>query len=62
MVTKKNPKLGTHLGLFELRFFLSTLEEFDAFWLAYKEEMPSKTFHHEPTVDEEVDQEVDGDG
>jgi hypothetical protein len=40
-----------------LRFFLNTPEEFDAFWRAYREEMPSKTFQHEPTLDEELDEE-----
>ena len=39
-----------------VRFFLSTTDEFDAFWRAYREEMSGKTFHHEPPVDAEMDE------
>lgn len=42
-----------------VRFFLSTTDEFDAFWRAYREEMSGKTFHHEPPVDAEMDEEAE---
>jgi hypothetical protein len=44
-----------------MRFFLSTPEEFDAFWHAYRDNMTGKTFHHEPAVDEEAEEEAEAD-
>jgi len=44
-----------------MRFFLSTDDEFDAFWHAYREEMPSKAFHHEPATEPEMDEDAESD-
>ncbi len=42
-----------------MRFFLSTAEEFDAFWHAYQDNMTGKAFHHEHPVDEDAEEEAD---
>jgi hypothetical protein len=43
-----------------MRFFLDTPEEFEAFWRAYREELPKKTFHHEPPADAEIEPDPEG--
>jgi len=44
-----------------MRFFLSTADEFDAFWRAYREDIPGKAFYHEPPADAEIEEEVEAD-
>jgi hypothetical protein len=43
-----------------IRFNLSTAEEFDAFWRAYREDIPGKAFYHEPPTDTELEEEGEG--
>jgi len=38
-----------------VRFFLDKPGEFDAFWRAYRDEIPGKSFHHEPPSDLEME-------
>jgi hypothetical protein len=40
-----------------MRFFLSSTDDFDAFWRAYKEDMSNKKFYHEPPGDAEMEEE-----
>jgi hypothetical protein len=42
-----------------MRFFLSTPDEFDAFWRAYREDISGKAFHHEPPADAEIEEEIE---
>jgi hypothetical protein len=42
-----------------MRFFLNSTDEFDAFWRAYREDMPGKTFQHEPPLDADVEEGVE---
>jgi uncharacterized protein YeaO (DUF488 family) len=43
-----------------MRFFLNKPDEFDAFWRAYREEIPGKDFQNEPPSDVEVEEEGEG--
>lgn len=44
-----------------MRFFLSSTDDFDAFWRVYKEDMSGKKFSREPAADAEMEDEEEAD-